>query len=1013
MNLSDFCIRRPVFTTVIMLILIVVGIVSFTYLSVRLYPQVDKPVITVTTHYEGASPEIIEIQITRPLEGALAGIEGLDSITSVSQREESKITLNFNPDRDIDSAASDVRDKLGRIGGRLPKEADAPNIRKADIDADPIVYVALTSEEIVLTDLYDYADKFLINQFEAVNGVANVEIYGASPYTMHIWLDPKKLGAYSLTPADVTEALVQQNVEIPAGRLISKDREFMVTTSANLKTPEDFNNLVLKESKGYLVRLKDVGYAEFSSHDERTYVTLNGKQAIGIEIVKKSTANPLELAREIYRSLPNIERTLPKHMKLQIAFDRTIYIENSIQEVYKTLGEATVLVILVIFIFLWSFRGSLIPLVTIPVSLIATFSLLYFFSFSVNTLTLLALVLAIGLVVDDAIVMLENIYRHLENGLSPLKAAQKGSKEITFAVIAMTLTLAAVYLPISLSKDMIGKTFTEFALTLAGAVLISGFVALTLSPMMCSRLLVTPDAKHISPNIRILNWIDEKYALLLRNVIPFKWIVVCFGVAIGLSGWALVHFSLKRELVPPDDKGFVMGKADAPQNATLPFIIPYVQQIENIFKQVPEVETQFTFVNVPSVLSYNILKPWNKRNITVSKIMEKLKPQLWDITGINAYPSGGGSFFGSSGAASGAFSFVVETTKPFEDLIEMGTLVYSLISKNPGIGRTEMDIRPDAVEYIISIDRNKAESAGITEDAIGKTLDTLVSGRVVTKLKEEGHQYDVRAQLIGEARQTPQDMNHVYLRGKVGNDTRMIPLSTIADVTQRSVPTEINHTNQMRSLTFTAELRNGYSLGEAVDFINAVADKVLPDDFQLEFSGETKRFLDSQYTLFLIFALALIFIYLVMAAQFESFRDPLIIMFSVPLSLTGGLLLLWATGGTLNIFSQIGLVTLIGLITKHGILIVDFANKLRETKHLTKEEAIIEAARLRLRPILMTTAAMVFGALPLAFASGAGALSRQQIGWVVVGGMTFGTLLTLFVVPTVYLILSPRQRKAS
>lgn len=989
----------------------VVGAVSYTYLSVRQYPQVDKPVISVTTHYDGASPEIIEIQLTRPLEGALAGIEGLDFISSISQREESKINLYFNTDRDIDSAANDVRDKIGRLKGKLPKEADDPSIRKSDADAEAILHLAITSDEMKPADMYDYADKYLTDQFEAISGVANVEVYGAAAYVMHVWIDPDKLAAYSLTSTDVTEALTQQNVELPAGRLISKDREFMVTTTANLKTPEDFNNLILGESKGYLIRLKDVGYAEFSPYDDRSYVTLNGKQAVAIEIVKKSTANPLELASNVYKSLPDIQKSIPKNMKIEVAYDKTIYIDRSIQEVYKTIGEATFLVILVVFVFLWSFRGSLIPLVTIPVSLISTCALLYFFGFSINTLTLLAFVLSIGLVVDDAIVMLENIYRHIEDGLSPMEASIKGSKEITFSVIAMTLTLAAVYAPIALSQGMIGKIFTEFALTLAGAVLISGFVALTLSPMMCSRLLITPDPTHLPPNIRALNWIDAKYAILLKNIIPFKWVVVIFGIMIGGGSWGLTEFVLKKELVPPDDKGIIFGKADAPQSATLAYMLPYVRQIDNLFEALPEVEKQLTVVTVPTMISYNLLKPWEERKRSVAEIMAAIKQNLFDNTGLFAWPSAGGSFFGSSGGANAeSLQFVVQTIRSYEDLLEMSQLFESLIQKNPGIGRVSRDVPADAVEYIVTIDRNKAASSGVTEEVIGKTLDTLVNGRVVTKLKEEGHQYDVRAQLIGEARRTPHDMDTVYLKGKVGNETQMIPLSTIADIQQRPVPTEINHFNQMRAVTISAELKNKYSLGEAIEFINSVRDKVLPDDFQIDYTGETRRFLESQNTLILIFGLALTFIYLVMAAQFESFVDPLIIMFSVPLSLSGALLLLWATGGTLNIFSQIGLVTLIGLITKHGILIVDFANKLRDEKSISKEEAIVEATRLRLRPILMTTAAMVLGALPLALGTGAGASSRQQIGWVVVGGMTFGTLLTLFVVPTVYLILSSKKR---
>lgn len=1015
-----------------MIIIMLVGLVSYSYLTVRQYPQVEKPVVSVRTTYEGASPEIIEVQVTKVLEGTLAGIEGLDTMTSVSEQESSRIDLHFKPDKTLDSAASDVRDRIGRVAARLPKEADQPIIKKTDSDAEPIIYLALTSDIMVPAEIYDFADRDTKDKIEALTGVASVEIYGASAYVMHVWLDPDRLAAYRLTANDVTEALVQQNVELPAGRLTSEDREFMVTTSANLKTEKDFNNLVLSQEKGYLVRLKDVGYAEFSPYEDRSYVSFNGKQAVAIEIVKKSTANPLDLAKDLYKRLPEIQKSLPKDLKIQVAYDKTLYIQSSIDAVYRTIWEATAFVIVVVFLFLWSLRGAIIPLVTIPVSLIGTFSLMYVFGFSINILTLLALVLAIGLVVDDAIVMLENIYRHIEEGNSPFEAALKGSKEITFAIIAMTLTLAAVYAPIALSAGMIGKIFTEFALTLAGSVLLSGFVALTLSPMMCARFLKGPRERgetvkslkkkvgalsflekilaEPTPNVKILNKIDVFYARSLRYVLNFKTWTIGIGIFVGILGGVIALYGLKSELVPVDDKGIVYGKGEGPQNATMQYILPYVKEIDKIFNVLPEVEKQLTVVTLPTIVSYNLLKPWEERKRTVPNIMKDIKPSLYAITGILAWPSAGASFFGGGGANSEALNFVIQTTRSYTDLIEVASLVQSLIQRNPGIGRVQADIGNDAIEYVVDVDRNKAAILGIQEDVIAKTLDTLVAGRVSTKLKKEGQQYDVRAQLIERARETPYDLNGVYLKSKVGERTQMVPLSTIVDVQKRSVPVEINHFNQLKSITISAELNSGFSLGEAIEFLETIKERVLPEGFQTDFSGETRRFIESKNTLYLIFGLALAFIFLVMAAQFESFIDPLVIMFSVPLSLAGALFALWITGGTLNIFSQIGLVTLIGLITKHGILIIDFANKLRE-KGYSVSEAILEASRLRLRPILMTTAAMVLGALPLTFASGAGALGRQQIGWVIVGGMFVGTLLTLFVVPVVYTLLTPKVYK--
>ncbi len=1026
MFLPEFCIKRPVFTIVMMVVMMVVGIVSFSYLTVRQYPQVEKPIITVRTTYEGASPEIMEIQVTRPLEGALAGIEGLDTMTSISEQEESRIKLTFKANRDLDNASNDVRDRLGRVKGRLPKEADDPTVRKSDSDDEPILYLAITSEETPMAEIFDYADKYLKNEIEALSGVANVEVYGSSPYVMHLWLDPARLAAYRITPTEVNDALVQQNIEIPAGRLVSVDREFMVTTSANLKTPEDYNNLILSDEKGYLVRLKDVGYAEFSPQDDRSYVSFNGKEAIAIAIIKKSTANPLDLAKDLYKAMPSLQASLSKGMKIEIAYDKTLYIQSSIDAVYRTIWEATAFVILVVFLFLWSFRGALIPLVTIPVSLVFTFSLLYIFGFSINILTLLALVLAIGLVVDDAIVVLENIYRHLEEGASPFKAALLGSKEIAFAVIAMTITLAAVYAPIALSQGMIGTIFTEFALTLAGAVIISGFVALTLSPMMCAHLLKKVDPRRKiskpkdhhplmayflqtpSPNVKVLDYVDNSYAKTLQKLNPFKGWILVGAFLVGLAGVGLAKFVIKSELAPPDDKGVILGKAEGPRTATIKYMVPYVKQIDEIFNSLPEVENQLTVVTLPTVVSYNLLKPWGERSLSASQLINQIKPKLYDITGVWAWPSAGASFFGGGGPNAEALQFVLQTTRSYEDLLEVSHMIQTLIQRNPGVERVNADVSGDDLEYSIDINRNKAGSLGITEETIAKTLDTLVSGRVVTKLKEEGQQYDVRTQLIEKSRQAPENIDNVYVKSRVGENSQMIPLSTVVDVKTRSIPTEINHFNQLRSIIISAELKPGYSIGEAVQFLQEIKEKALPDDFKTDYAGETRRFIESQNTLYLIFSLALIFIYLVMAAQFESFIDPLIIILSVPLSITGALFVLWLTGGTLNIFSQIGLVTLIGLITKHGILIVDFANKLRE-QGMSKDEAIFKGARQRLRPILMTTAAMVLGALPLTFASGAGASGRQEIGWVIVGGMTFGTLLTLFVVPFLYQVLSRKE----
>ncbi len=1008
MALSELCIRRPVFSTVLSLVAVIVGIVSYTYLSVRQYPQVDRPVISVKTSYEGAGPEIIETQITKPLEGVLAGIEGLDYMKSRSEAENSVIRLFFKPERSLDGAASDVRDRIGRVKERLPRDAPDPTIKKADADADPVLYLAITSKTLEVPELYRFADKRLKDQVQAVTGVANVEVYGSAPMIMHIWLDPEKLAGYKLTVHDISQALKNQNVEIPAGRIISNDREFNVTTSAKLKTEHEYDNLVITDRKGYIIRLKDVGYAQFSSGEQRSSVYFNGQPAVSIEVIKKSTANPLELIESLKETLPKLRQGLPQGMSIDIAYDTSIFIQESIDQVYKTLIEAVILVVIVIWLFLWSVRGAIIPLVTIPVSLIASFSLMYAFGFTINVLTLLALVLAIGLVVDDAIVMLENIYRYIEKGEKPFQAAIKGAKEITFSIISMTLTLAAVYAPISLSKGMTGKMFTEFALTLAGSVIISGIVALTLTPTMCSRMLKQKTLDEDNVHGRILASIERGYEKLVSLSVKKRWWMLVISLVVAGAGVYMGKEVLKSELAPREDQGLIWGRADGEQGTTLAYLDRYVRQLDKLL-DLPEVVSQLSVVTVPTAVTYNILKPWSQRKRSSLQLRDSVQQEVWDIPGMNAYASIGGTFIGGGGS-SDSFSFVLQTTGSYQELNKMAGIIEQAMVKHKGFERVQADISPDAEEYYVNINRDKLASMGLDVQTVGETLDALISGRTVTKFRWDGEQYDVKTQLIASQRLDPKDLNKVYLRAQQDKKTAMVPLVNVVSVERRPIPTEINHFNQLKSITISANLINGFALSEAVDFLDGLKDRLLTDDFRTEYSGGTRQFLESQYTIYLIFGLALIFIYLVMAAQFESFIDPLIIMFSVPLSITGAMFTLWLVGGTLNIFSQIGLVTLIGLITKHGILIVDFANNLRR-EGVDIKDAVIQSAKLRLRPVLMTTAAMVLGALPLALITGAGANGLNQIGWVIVGGMTFGTFLTLFIVPAIYTFFTPKIDK--
>lgn len=1025
MNFTEFLIRRPVLSTVMSIIIILVGAVSYTRLSLRQFPQVDKPIISVTTTLEGASPQIIEQQITRPLEEALGGIEGLDYMTSRSEAENSVIKLNFKVDRNIDLAAADVRDRLQKARNQLSDDASDPVIKKADIDAAPLIYLSLYSDKKTVDELADYARRYLISELETIRGVASVDPFGGGSVEMHLILDPVRLNAYQITAVDIAAALKRQNIKKPAGRITGEEREFNVTTTSALTTPTQFNNMIIAEREGKIIRLKDVGFAELSTENKRFASRYNDKNAVSLGIIKKSIANPLDVKQGVLEKLDQIKERLTPGVKLEISSDKTIFIERSIDHVYRTIAEATFLVIIVVFGFLRSVRASLIPLVTIPVSLIGSFALMYAFGFTINILTLLALVLAIGLVVDDAIVVLENIYRYIEEGMKPMKAAIQGAKEISFAVIAMTLTLAAVYAPVALSSGITGKLFTEFALTLAGAVIISGFVALTLTPMMCSRLLVSHHEEtfhvgrfsHFYQNVadKIGYWLDrldQGYGYYLGRVLEKRlWVV---GVAAGLVlvGAYLAIFQLKRELTPAEDQGVLLTTANPPYGATLKYLEKYTLQMDQILASVPELEKRMTIVQVgDDSYSQNTLVPWEKRKRSCNDIKELINPDLGKIIGLEvkarcqnrtALGGGGGS----------DLSFVIQTTRSYEDLEHQMQKIWAAMSQHPGISFAQPDMGAPGQDYKVQIDTDKAVILGVEPDAVAQTLSTLIGGHRSTTFERESKQYPVKVWVGEQFRKSPLNVLEMTVRGKTKEGKEpLVPLSDLVKITPVTITPDIKHFEGLRSVTLDATLKEGYGLGQVLNDIKNVANKILPSGYQTTVSGETRDYLKETYTFYIIIGLALAFIFLVMAAQFESFIDPFIIILSVPLSIAGALFTLWIfPKGTLNIYSQIGLVTLIGLITKHGILIVDFANKLQE-EGKSLFEAVIEASRLRLRPILMTTFAMVFGAIPLAFSSGAGAETREQIGLVIVGGMSVGTLFTLFVIPVVYTYLSRRRFK--
>ncbi|MBS0272158.1 MAG: efflux RND transporter permease subunit [Proteobacteria bacterium] len=1023
MNFTELLIRRPVLSTVMTIVILMVGAVSYSRLSLRQFPEVDKPIISVTTSLEGASPQIIEAQLTRPLEEALGGIEGLDYMTSRSETENSVIKLNFKVDRNIDLAAADVRDRLQKVRNQLPDDAQDPLIKKADADAQPLIYISLFSDKKSVNDLADYAHRYLESELETIKGVASVDIFGGGNLEMHLVLDPIRLNAYKITATDIVAALKRQNVKKPAGRISGEEREFTVTTTAPLTTPNQFNNMIIAERDGKIIYLKDVGYAELNSEDKRFSSRFNDKNAVSIGIIKKSISNPLEVKRGVEEKILQIRERLPAGTEIEISSDKTVFIEKSIEHVYRTIWEATFLVVIVVFVFLRSIRASFIPLVTIPVSLVGAFALMYLFGFTINILTLLALVLAIGLVVDDAIVVLENIYRHIEDGIKPMAAAIQGAKEISFAVIAMTLTLAAVYAPVALSSGITGKLFTEFALTLAGSVIISGFVALTLTPMMCSRLLVAHDSEHIpdskfmrgyqafSDKVGIwLDKLDKGYANLLERVLNKRLWVVFAGLLIALLGIYLAAFQLRRELTPAEDQGVLLTNADPPYGATLKYIEKYALQMDQILASVPELVKRMTIVQVGDYsYSQNTMLPWEERTRSCNAIKEAIAPELEKIIGLQVRPRcqnrsviGGGSGFD--------LSFVIQTTRSYDDLEAQMQKIWAAMLQHPGISNVVPDMGAPGQDYKVQIDVEKAATLGIEPDVIAQTLDVLIGGRRSTTFERESKQYPVRVWVGEQFRRSPQNVLEMTVKGQREGKETLVSLSDLVKIVAVTTTPEIRHFASMRSVTLDAVLREGYGLGQVLNDVKKVANKVLPDGYQTTVSGETRDYLQESYTIYLIFGLAIAFIFLVMAAQFESFIDPFIIILSVPLSLAGAVFTLWIVpSGTLNIYSQIGLVTLIGLITKHGILIVDFANKLQETGK-SNIEAIIEACQLRLRPILMTTFAMVFGAIPLAYSSGAGSETREQIGLVIVGGMSVGTLFTLFVIPVVYTYLT-RGRK--
>ncbi|MES2383161.1 MAG: efflux RND transporter permease subunit [Pseudomonadota bacterium] len=1027
MQLAEVSIRRPVFATVLSLLIVLIGTVSFQRLTVREYPKIDEPVVTVSVRYPGASAEVIESQVTKPLEDSIAGIDAVDVLTSISRADQSQISVRFRLEKDADAAAAEVRDRTSRVRNRLPQAIEEPVIAKVEADAFPVIWLAFTSDSLTRLQINDLVNRIVKPRLQTVTGVADVRIFGERKYAMRVWLDTGKMAGYRLTTQDVEDAIRRSNLEVPAGRIESQQREFSVTSETGLVRPEQFGEVVIRTVNGFPVKVRDVARIEEGAADERSGVRLNGRSAIGAGVIRQATANPLDLSRGVRDMIPQLKADLPPEVNVDIANDNSVFIDRSVKNVYTTIAEAVGLVALVIFVFLRTFRASIIPIITIPVSLVGTFALMALAGFTINTLTLLALVLAIGLVVDDAIVMLENIFRHIEEGLDPFSAAIKGAREIGFAVITMTATLVAVYAPLAFTPGRTGRLFVEFALALAGAVVVSGFVALTLTPMMCAKLLKhNPQPNAFDRGIeRFLNAVSDRYGRLLRWILTARsgagrdggsrgvrglllqarWIVVGIMLASALA-ILLIFPTMKQELSPLEDRGTILATVNAPDGATLDYTNRYAEALEKMGQPYPEFDRIFASIGNPTVSQASVIYrtvDWEDRSRSTLDMARELQPKFASLPGVTAFPITPPSL--GQGFRERPLNFVIQSSDSYENLNLVVEQMLAEIAKNPGIQSPISDLRLNKPELRIDVNREKAADLGVSVEVVARAIETMLGGRNVTRYKRDAEQYDVIVQTQASGRSTPEDIEGIYVRGR---SDAMIPLSSLVTVRETVSPRELNHFGQRRAASITANLAPDYSLGQALTFMNETAARVLKPGYSTDLNGTSREFKSSQGALVIVFVLALVFIFLVLAAQFESFVDPLVIMLSVPLSMIGALLALKLSGGSLNVYSQIGLITLVGLITKHGILIVEFTNQLRG-QGLDMLEALIKASSQRLRPILMTTGAMVLGALPLALASGAGAESRIQIGWVIVGGMSLGTLLTIFVVPTMYALFARKK----
>ena len=1013
MFLSDTAIRRPVLATVFSLLLIVFGVISFDRLPIREYPDIDPPVVSIESQYPGAAATVVETRVTQIVEDAISGIEGIRYIDSTSRDGISDVTVEFFIDRDLEAAVNDVRDRISRILDNLPEEADPPEIFKVDSNSSVIMWLNLVSDRMDGLELTDYAKRYLVDRFSVLDGVARVWVGGARRYAMRIWLDRQAMAAQSITASDVEQALRAQNVELPAGRVESIRKEFTVRLNRLFKNAEDFGRLVVRQGQdGHLIRLRDIARVERGAEDNRSVLRGNRIPMVGLGIVRQSKANTLDVAHAVKEEAKVVNKTLPDGMQLIQSYDTSVFIEASINEVYKTLAITAVLVVMVLFLFLGSFRATLVPAVTVPVSLVAVFTVLWIMNYSINLLTLLAMVLAIGMVVDDAIVVLENIFRRIQSGEPPLLAAVKGTRQVGFAVIATTLVLVAVFLPITFMQGNTGRLFSEFAMTLAGAVCLSSLVALTLSPMMCSRILKAPSEKNSSKSVKLDRFRESTtkgYERLLTYLMKQKWVAATvFACTIG-SIFLLYSF-LDKEYAPLEDRGAFFVIADGPEGAGFDKSYEMMERMENVLMPLYQngeatrvllrVPASFASTNeVNSVRGIVVLSHWSERDRSMQQIMADINRQLASIPGYRAFTVARRGLGGGTGKP---VEFVLGGGD-YDKLAQWRDILTARAEENKGLSNLESDYKENKPQLNVLINKDRAADLGVSIAQIGRTLETMLGFRKVTTYLDRGEEYDVILEGKKEQKQTPTDIRDIYVRSEIGDE--LIPLSSLVSIEEFADSAAKNRFNRLRSITLSTTLEDGYLLGDALLYLERITREELGNAPVINYKGQSREYIDASQALFFAFGLSLLIVFLVLAAQFESFVHPFLIMLTVPLAVAGALGGLYIAGSSLNVYSQVGILVLIGLAAKNGILIVEFANQLRNQGKSVKA-AVIESARTRFRPVLMTSVSTAIGAIPLVLASGAGAESRFTIGVVIISGVVLSTILTLFLIPIVYSLLA-------